>query len=164
MPSETPLPPSSPVSGSPSAGATDGPDPGRGVTAATGPAAGRRIVTLAAALDVACVLVFAGIGRASHHESALAIGGFARTAWPFLTGLAAGWVAIRAWRRPLAVRPSGLAVWLATVAGGMSLRAVSGQGVAVSFVIVASIFLALFLLGWRATATRLLSRRVPSGR
>jgi len=38
------------------------------------------------------------------------------------------------------------------------LRAVSGQGIAVSFVIVTAIVLAVFLLGWRAIA--LLVRRL----
>lgn len=143
MSSATPASSSSPASGSPAA-----------KTSATVPAALRPVV-VAAALDVTCVLVFAAIGRASHHESALALSGFARTAWPFLSGLAIGWGATRAWRRPVAITPSGLVIWFAAIAGGMSLRAVSGQGVAVSFVIVASIFLGLFLLGWRAAASRL---------
>ncbi|MFD4430245.1 DUF3054 domain-containing protein, partial [Nocardia sp. NPDC058497] len=44
----------------------------------------------------------------------------------------------------------GIVFWLGTLVGGLVLRAVSGQGVAVSFVIVAACVLALFLLGWRA--------------
>ena len=53
---------------------------------------------------------------------------------------------------------SGLPVWAITVALGMVLRALSGQGVAVAFVIVATITLAVFLLGWRGIA-RLAARR-----
>ncbi|ESV57379.1 hypothetical protein L830_3210 [Mycobacteroides abscessus MAB_082312_2258] len=37
---------------------------------------------------------------------------------------------------------------------GMILRRLSHQGVAVSFVVVASLVTALFLLGWRAVANR----------
>jgi Protein of unknown function (DUF3054) len=111
---------------------------------------------IAAVLDVACVLLFVAIGRASHHE-ADAVSGFLGTAWPFLSGVALGWAVTRAWRRPAGVVPVGLGVWLITVAGGMVLRATAGQGVAVTFVIVALAFLGLFLLGWRA-----LSRLLPT--
>jgi len=64
---------------------------------------------------------------------------------------------LRGWRRPLALRPAGLAAWLGTVALGMLLRVVSGQGTAVAFIFVALGFLGLFLLGWRLIA-RLLTR------
>lgn len=97
------------------------------------------------------VLVFVAIGRASHDE-ATSVAGFANTAWPFLVGLAIGWAVVRAWREPAAIVPMGLAVWVVTVAGGMVLRALSGQGTAVAFVIVATLFLAMELLGWRAVA------------
>jgi hypothetical protein len=99
-------------------------------------------------IDVCCVLVFVVIGRASHTKGE-ALGGIASTAWPFLCGLAAGWAASRAWRRPLTIRPAGIAIWLCTVALGMVLRVVSGQGTAVAFIVVALAFLGLFLLGWR---------------
>ena len=97
------------------------------------------------------MLAFVLIGRASHHDSG-GMGGLARTAWPFLAGLAAGELATRAWRRPAALLPTGAGVWLCTVAVGMALRAATGQGVAVAFVGVALAFLGLFLLGWRALA------------
>jgi len=42
-----------------------------------------------------------------------------------------------------------LTVWLATVIVGMLLRKASSQGVAVSFVIVATVVTAVLLLGWR---------------
>ncbi|MBV9792343.1 MAG: DUF3054 domain-containing protein [Actinobacteria bacterium] len=105
----------------------------------------------AAVLDVASVLVFVVIGRASHHDGET-IPGVASTAWPFLAGLAAGWLVARAWRRPAALVPAGLAAWLGTVAVGMVLRVVAGQGTAVAFIIVALCFLGLFLLGWRLLA------------
>lgn len=100
-------------------------------------------------IDVGCVLVFCAIGRRSHDEG-LDVAGIATTAWPFLSGTAVGWLASRAWRRPAAVYPTGVVVWLSTVTVGMLLRKASAAGVAGSFVVVASTVTALLLLGWRA--------------
>ena len=111
---------------------------------------------LAAAVDVGCVLVFCAVGRRSHAEG-VTLSGLAETAWPFLTGTAIGWLLARAWRRPTTLAPTGLIVWIATVAVGMVLRKLSGQGVAVSFIVVASTVTALLLLGWRLVL-RLLDR------
>jgi hypothetical protein len=107
-----------------------------------------RLARVAVVLDVCCVLAFVIIGRASHTKGE-SLSGIASTSWPFLCGLAAGWLGSRAWRRPLALRPAGIAAWLGTVALGMILRVVSGQGTAVAFIFVALAFLGLFLLGWR---------------
>jgi membrane protein implicated in regulation of membrane protease activity len=57
----------------------------------------------------------------------------------------------------MALVPAGIAAWLGTVAVGMVLRVVAGQGTAISFIIVALCFLGLFLLGWRLLA-RIFSR------
>lgn len=110
-----------------------------------------RLARVSVLVDVCCVLIFVVIGRASHTHGET-VAGIASTSWPFLCGLGAGWAASRAWRRPLAIRPSGIAVWLCTVALGMILRVVSGQGTAVAFIVVALAFLGLFLLGWRLLA------------
>lgn len=118
-------------------------------------------VIVPASLDAVLVLVFALVGRASHGEGLL---GVLTTWWPFLGGLAIGWLVLRAWRSPRRIVWTGIGVWLCTVAGGMLLRLASGQGVQPSFIIVATIVLGLFLLGWRAIAllaARL--RRTPSG-
>ena len=85
--------------------------------------------------------------------------GVASTAWPFLTGTVIGWLASRGWRRPTAVVPTGVVVWLCTVAVGMLLRKASSAGVAASFVVVASSVTAVLLLGWRASV-ELAVRRV----
>jgi Protein of unknown function (DUF3054) len=106
--------------------------------------------------DVCCVLAFVVIGRANHHAGE-SLAGVASTAWPFLAGLAAGEAATRAWRQPLALVPTGVGVWLATVAGGQVLRVISGQGTAVAFIIVSLLFLGLFLLGWRLVFRRIVS-------
>lgn len=100
-------------------------------------------------IDVVAVLVFCALGRRSHAEG-LDLGGLATTAWPFLTGTALGWLVSRAWRRPTALAPTGVVVWISTVLVGMLLRMVTSAGVAWSFVVVASTVTAVFLLGWRA--------------
>jgi hypothetical protein len=117
----------------------------------------------AALIDVCCVLAFVAIGRASHHDGE-SLAGLASTSWPFLAGLALGLLAGRAWRRPGAIVPAGVGAWLGTVAGGMVLRVVAGQGTAGAFIAVALAFLGLFLLGWRALAAVVVARRgrVPS--
>lgn len=115
----------------------------------------RSVVAIAA--DLAAVVVFVLIGRRSHAESDT-LTGLLHTAWPFLVGAVVGWLIARGWRAPYSIRATGLIVWLVCVALGMVLRAMSGQGVAVSFVIVATIVLGLLVLGWRA-ATTLASRR-----
>jgi peptidoglycan/LPS O-acetylase OafA/YrhL len=102
----------------------------------------------AIAVDVICILIFAIVGRSSHQEATDLVG-VAHTAWPFLAGCLLGTLVGRTWRRPYALA-SGVAVWLGTVIGGMTLRVLTGAGVQLSFVVVASIVLALFILGWRA--------------
>ncbi len=114
-------------------------------------------------LDVACVLAFVLIGRANHAEAANAAG-LARTAGPFLAGLAAGLAGTRAWRRPAAIVPTGIGAWLATVGIGMVLRVASGQGTAAAFVLVALAFLGLLMLGWRAVALGIASGRAARPR
>lgn len=109
-------------------------------------------------LDVCAVLAFVAIGRHTHHD-AQGLAGLWHTAWPFLAGLAIGLAATRAWRRPLAIVPSGLGAWLGAAGAGMAIRVLAGQGTAAAFIVVALAFMALFVLGWRVVvrivATRL---------
>lgn len=100
-------------------------------------------------VDVLCVVVFATIGRRSHAEG-ITISGVAETAWPFVTGTIVGWLVSRGWRKPTSLAPTGIAVWIATVAVGMLLRKATSAGVAGSFIVVASIATGVLLLGWRA--------------
>ena len=67
-----------------------------------------RSARLAVAIDVCCVLVFVIIGRASHTKGEN-LAGIASTAWPFLAGLAGGWLAARAWPQPYRLWPAGWA-------------------------------------------------------
>jgi hypothetical protein len=111
------------------------------------------------ALDVAAVLVFAAVGRHSHAESD-AITGVLVTAWPFLTGLAVGWIGfLAAHRRAPRTVFESVAVWVPTVAVGMLLRHLTGRGTPLSFVIVATVVLGIFLLGWRAVAALVVRRQ-----
>jgi hypothetical protein len=115
----------------------------------------------AASLDLVAVLLFVGIGRAVHAHG-LSIDGMASTAWPFLSGLVVGWVALTLAHRAPASLGSGALVCLATVAVGMALRAVAGQGTAAAFVVVALCFLGAFMCGWRLLARMLrVSGRCP---
>ncbi|MFC4123765.1 DUF3054 domain-containing protein [Nocardia rhizosphaerae] len=103
-------------------------------------------------VDVVLVIIFCAIGRRSHDEAVLA--GLLKTVWPFGIGLLVGWAIAAVLARgtrfdATALWPTGVVIWAGTLVGGMTLRAVSDQGVAVSFVIVAATVLALFLLGWR---------------
>ncbi|SFR73308.1 Protein of unknown function [Agromyces sp. CF514] len=121
-----------------------------------------QVVALAAALDAALVVVFAVIGRSSHAEG-LDLAGVWGTAWPFLVGAAVGWLVVRAWRAPFAVWPTGVVIWLSTVVVGMLLRLASGQGTAVAFIVVATVTLAVLLLGWRAIALLVVRARRRGG-
>ncbi|ASD23067.1 hypothetical protein B7495_13960 [Cryobacterium sp. LW097] len=107
------------------------------------------IVSLAAGLDAAMLLLFVVIGRASHGEG---LWGVLVTWWPFLAGLVVAWLVLTARRTPLRIVWTGVGVWLITVVVAMLLRVVSGQGVQLSFVIVTFLVLGVFLLGWRAIA------------
>jgi hypothetical protein len=104
-------------------------------------------IWLASVADGAAVLLFAAVGRLSHAEGVTPLG-VLEVAWPFLVGGAVGTVAGRTWRRPESL-PSGAAVWAGTLVGGILLRALTGGGVSVSFVLVAGIVLAVMQLGWR---------------
>jgi hypothetical protein len=107
------------------------------------------VIAVTTALDVCCVLVFVAIGRHTHHDGD-SLAGVWHTAWPFLAGLAVGLIAVRYWRRPLAVVPAGLGAWAGAAGAGMLIRVLAGQGTAAAFIVVACAFLGLFLLGWRA--------------
>ena len=102
----------------------------------------------AAAVDVILVLLFAIIGRRSHAEANDLVG-VAQTAWPFLVGCVLGLLLVWRWRDPAGLR-SGVVVWLSTVVLGLALRVLGGSTAQVSFVMVTTITLGVFLVGWRA--------------
>ncbi len=114
-------------------------------------------VAIAAGIDTALVTAFVAIGRRNHDEDP-GIAGLLGTAAPFLVGLVVGWLVARAWSAPLTVR-TGLVVWPTTVAVGMMIRRLVGDGTALSFIIVAAAFTGFTLVGWRIIASLVSARR-----
>lgn len=116
-----------------------------------------RSAAFAFAADVACVIAFVAVGRRNHAEG-LTLTGVAETAWPFVTGVVIGWLISRGWRRPTSPTPTGVIVWVCTVVVGMALRVVTGEGIALSFILVTTLVIGVLLLGWRGVRAGL-SRR-----
>lgn len=114
----------------------------------TSPSPSGRQAAAAAIADAVLILMFAAVGRDAHQRGDVVAGALI-TAWPFLAGAALGWLAARAWRNPLSVRWTGLAVWLGALGGGMLLRLLTNQTVVLPFIIVALLSLGLLLVGWR---------------
>jgi hypothetical protein len=121
-------------------------------------------VASAALLDLVLVLLFTAIGRVSHGED-LGPSGMTRTAGPFLTGWLVGWVLVllvpSTRTRPRSLL-AGVLVWVAVVVVGMVVRHAVGEGVQTSFVVVTTIVVAVFLLGWRAVAALVARGRARS--
>lgn len=123
---------------------------------------------VAAVVDVLLIVLFALIGRSSHGEANTALALWT-TAYPFLAGWAIGYVTSGAWARPLRLWPTGVVVWVLAVFIGLAIRVATGQGdvggdpLPISFVIVTTIVLGVFLIGWRFLA-RLLQRAAEKRR
>lgn len=112
-------------------------------------------------LDVVAVLVFVAVGRRSHGE-ADALAGVGVTAWPFLAGLAVGWTALLGLRLPPGSARAGAVATAGTILVGMPLRHfVAGEGTALTFVVVATCFVTLFVLG-RRVLTGWVARRLAA--
>lgn len=112
----------------------------------------RRVVLLAVATDLAAVVLFVVLGRASHREGGSYLTETVTVLAPFVIALAVAWVAVRGWNQPLDPFTTGIALWIGTAAGGLLLRRfVFDRSTAMGFVIVGSVFL-LVLPGWRLLA------------
>jgi len=116
----------------------------------------QRAVITTAVVDVVAVVVFVAIGRRNHNEGT-ALSGIIGVAAPFLIALGISWIGLRTWRKPFN-RASLVATWIITVAIGLLLRRlVFDRGIAIAFIIVATITLGVLLgLG------RLLSRKLSA--
>ena len=116
----------------------------------------QRAVITTAVVDVVAVVVFVAIGRRNHSEGT-ALSGIIGVAAPFLIALGISWIGLRTWREPFN-RASLVATWIITVAIGLLLRRlVFDRGIAIAFIIVATITLGVLLgLG------RLLSRKLSA--
>lgn len=114
------------------------------MTAARTPAA------LTIVIDVILVAVFCVIGRLSHAEGIFSdIPGLLNTMWPFLAAVLFAHLSALVVRVRTERMLPGIVVWMVTVIGGLALREAVGQGTALPFIVVATLTLALFLLGWR---------------
>jgi hypothetical protein len=102
-------------------------------------------------LDAVAILVFVVIGR-SAHQHGLGVGGSASTLWPFAVGLGCAWLVELTSRRDPSRLRGGVEITVVTVALGMMLRVVSGQGTALAFILVALGFLGATMALWRVVA------------
>jgi hypothetical protein len=104
---------------------------------------------VALAFDVASVLLFVVLGRRSHDEGS-DVAGMLGVVAPFAIGLAVGWlVSPNVRRAPRSLR-AGVDVWVATVVLGVLLRWFAwDRSTAFAFVVVTTLFLGFFMLGWR---------------
>ena len=104
---------------------------------------------LAIISDLALVVVFVMIGRASHAEP-LDMEGIQRTALPFLAGTLMAWIGFLLKRHSGLTLVNGVFVWAMTVVLGILFRLLLGDTAEFSFVLVTAAVLAAFLIGWRA--------------
>ncbi|MGQ7785885.1 DUF3054 domain-containing protein [Nesterenkonia sp. K-15-9-6] len=116
----------------------------------TAPAPAPRHAAWLLAADALLITLFAALGNRKH-VSGLGLLDILSTAFPFLLAWALASTLVRTWRRPSRIWPDGVVVLGVTVALGMLLRVLLGLGGApVSFVLVTTVTLAVFLLGRRA--------------
>ncbi len=108
--------------------------------------------------DAAFIFLFIFIGTRNHDTDTDTAGVFS-TAAPFLIALLVGWCALQVWKAPLKVA-NGVGLWLITITIGMLLRHFAfDKGTAGAFVVVATIFNAFTLVGWRFIAEQLSERK-----
>jgi hypothetical protein len=112
--------------------------------------------------DLVCVLAFAFGGKSSHeaHDSDWIV---LVIVWPYAVAAALAHAGLLArGRRTANLWPGGGVILAVTYVLGMMLRAISGRGIAVGFLIVAIIFLAITMLGWRLVVDLVVRRRHSS--
>jgi predicted alpha/beta hydrolase len=106
---------------------------------------------------VLAVLAFAAIGRSSHAEAVKVLAVLSTSA-PFLVGLLAGWGTGRVWRAPVRLTSGWWAVAGAAIVG-LVLRYLVTDRLPWTFVLVASVSLAVMLQSWRLVGLAVLHRR-----
>ena len=117
---------------------------------------------LAFLIDAVLVVVFSAFGRGAHSEG-LGMAQVWGTAWPFLVALLVGWLIVLLTRRSTMAVSTGVLLWVVTLAGGMTIRGLGdGRVPHWSFILVAGVVTAVFLIGWRAVAALLRRRRTAT--
>lgn len=115
--------------------------------------------TIYAIIDVVLVVVFAILGRATHHEAITLIGVW-QTSMPFIIGLAVGWVFVGfTTNRPERLWPEAAMIWVNTVAVGMVLRLLLGDTAMPTFILIAAGVLAVLLALPRVAAILIAQRK-----
>ncbi len=105
-------------------------------------------------LDLLSVLVFVGVGHVAHGEP-LTPAGLGSTGWPFLIGLAGGYLGVALTRWPASSLAGGAMVGGKTIVLGLVVRyGIQRAGTPLSFVIVTTVVLLALILGWRLAAER----------
>lgn len=114
-------------------------------------------------LDLVCVFALA-VGGKSSHDAGDSVWVVLAIAWPFALAAAVAHVALT-WRGSPTDRvwPAGVAVAAVTYVLGMLLRSVSDRGLAPGFLVVAALFLAATMLGWRVVMLVVARRRLLGG-
>ena len=104
----------------------------------------------ALAFDVLCVMALVIIGT-RNHDTDTGVSGVLFVAAPFLIAVAGIHIVLNALKKTHLIA----VIWGSTVVVGMLLRNLAfNRGTALAFVIVASIFLAATMWGWRAVVNR----------
>nr|WP_276087716.1 DUF3054 domain-containing protein [Brevibacterium sp. R8603A2] len=112
---------------------------------------------IALVVDLVLVVLFTIVGYYTHAQN-LDVDGIIGTAWPFVLGLLAAWLLNAVWAAPLAPLRTGVGVWATTVLLGLVVRALTGEGTAGPFVVVAASLNLVTLVGWRLIATAVAGR------
>lgn len=108
----------------------------------------------ALAYDILCVLAMVIIGTRNHDQDT-GVNGVLFVAAPFLISTLFARVYARAFKRNIMSIEGGVTIMLFTVAVGMILRRfVFDRGIATAFIIVATLFLGITMIGWRALLAR----------
>lgn len=115
-------------------------------------AAKKSHLPIALTVDLVLVVLFTIIGHYTHSHN-FELQGLLTTAWPFLAGLGVAWLLSAVWDRPIAPLATGTAVWAITVLLGLVIRALTGEGTAGPFIVVAASLNLITLVGWRLIAT-----------
>lgn len=104
----------------------------------------------ALAFDVVCVLALVVIGT-RNHDTDTGVSGILFVAAPFLIALLGAHLVLNVLGKSTFVA----GIWGSTVLFGMVLRNLAfNRGTAMAFVLVASVFLAATMWGWRAVVAR----------
>lgn len=122
---------------------------------------------IALGVDAVCVLVFATLGQRSHDDSAGGLSGVLSTAAPFLCALVVVSLAVATIRRddrtldPLSPERGVTIGLFVAIVGLAARRLLWDRGIAVAFIVVATLFLCATFGGWRAVVA-LQRRRAAS--